>query len=152
MYQWILLGHVIGAAVLFGGHVYMEGLMAAAGRDEDRTVYMTTMLKTAGTAERLMGPAALVTLGFGIWLVLDSPAWSFEQLFVTVGFAVVIAAFAISLFLMRPRTNDINAAIAENGITDEGAMANMKSLGNLVHVQTLLVAIAFIVMVIKPGL
>ena len=152
MYQWILLGHVIGAAVLFGGHVYMEGLMAAAGRDEDRTVYMNTMLKTAGTAERLMGPAALVTLGFGIWLVLDSPAWSFEQLFITVGFAVVIAAFAISLFLMRPRTNDINAAIAENGITDEGAMANMKSLGNLVHVQTLLVTIALVVMVLKPGI
>ena len=152
MYHWILLGHDIGAAVLFGGHVYMEGLMAAAGRDEDRTVYMNTMLKTAGTAERLMGPAALVTLGFGIWLVLDSPAWSFEQLFITVGFAVVIAAFAISLFLMRPRTNDINAAIAENGITDEGAMANMKSLGNLVHVQTLLVTIALVVMVLKPGI
>ena len=152
MYQWILLGHVVGAAILFGGHVYMEGMMAAAGRDEDRSVYMTTMLKTAGTAERLMGPASIITLVFGVWLVLDSGAWSFEQLFVTIGFVVIIAAFAISLFLMRPRSNDIKASIAENGLTDEKALADMKSLGNLVHVQTLLVAIALVVMVVKPGL
>jgi uncharacterized membrane protein len=152
MYQWILLGHVIGAAVLFGGHVYMEGMMASAARDDDRATYMTTMLKTAATADRLMGPASLITLVFGIWLVFDSASWDFSQLFVSIGFAVIIAAFAVSMFLMRPRSNDIKAAIAENGITDDKAMADMKALGNLAHVQTLLVTIALVVMVVKPGI
>jgi len=67
-----------------------------------------------------------------------------------IGFVVIIAAITVSLFLMNPKLKDIEEAVEESGPTDEGALANMKSLGSLVHVQTLLVAIAFVVMVIKP--
>jgi hypothetical protein len=104
------------------------------------------MSKTAG---RIMGPAAIVTLVFGVWLVLDGP-WEFEEVFVTIGFVAIIAAFTVSLFLMNPKLKDIEEAVEENGLTDEGALATMKSLGNLVHVQTLLVAVAFAVMILKP--
>ena len=149
MYEWILLAHLLGAATLFGGHVYMEGLMASAGREADRSVYMSSMLRASKTAARIMGPASIITLVFGIWLVFEG-SWEFEELFVVIGFVVIIAAITVSLFLMNPKLKDIEEAVEDNGPTDEGALANMKSLGNLVHVQTLLVAVAFIVMVIKP--
>lgn len=149
VYEWILLAHLIGAAVLFGGHVYMEGTMASAGRETDRSVYMSVMLRMSKTAGRLMGPASVITLVFGIWLVFEG-SWEFEELFVVVGFVVIIAAMTIALFLMNPKLKDVEEAVAENGLEDEGALANMKSIGNLVHVQTLLIAVAFIVMVIRP--
>ena len=149
MYKWILLAHLMGAAVLFGGHVYMEGVMASAGREADRSVYMSAMLRMSKTAGRLMGPASVITLVFGIWLVFEG-SWEFEDLFIVVGFVVIIAAITVSLFLMSPKLKDVEEAVAENGLDDEGAVATMKSLGNLVHVQTLLVAVAFVVMVLKP--
>ena len=149
VYEWILLAHLIGAATLFGGHVYLEALMASAGREKDRSVYMSTMLRASKTSARIMGPASIITLIFGVWLVFDV-RWEFEELFVAVGFVVIIAAITVSLFLMNPKMKEIDEAVEENGLTDEGALATMKSLGNLAHVQTLLIAVAFIVMVFKP--
>ncbi|MGI9666858.1 MAG: DUF2269 family protein [Acidimicrobiia bacterium] len=152
MYKWILLGHLIGASTLFGGHVYMEGLMASANKAGDDSIYMTIMLRTAKTADRLMGPAGLITLVFGIWLVIDGAAWEFSQMFVSLGFLFVIAAFAIGLFVMRPKSQEIDAAIEEDGLTAEKAVSTMKSLGTLVHIQTAIVAVALVIMVFKPGL
>ena len=152
MYEWILLFHAIGGATLFGAHVYMESLMASAGREQDRSVYMTSMLRVSKTAGRVMGPASAITLIFGVWLVLDSAFYEFEQLFVAIGLAVIVAAFAISMFLMTPRLRDIEATVDESGLDDSGAVASMRSLGNLAHVQTALVALAFVVMILKPGL
>ena len=151
MYKWILLAHAIGGATLFGGHVYMEGLMASAGRAADRGSYMTTMLRLSTTAGRVMGPAAVITFVFGIWLVLDG-SYAFEDIFVAIGMVVVVAAFAISVFLMRPRMDEIEAIVEENGLEDDVAASKMKGMGTLVHVQTLLVAVAFVVMIIKPGI
>ncbi|MGI9584415.1 MAG: DUF2269 family protein [Acidimicrobiia bacterium] len=151
MYKWILLAHVLGGATLFGAHVYMEGLMASAGKAGDDSTYMTLMLRMSSTASRLMGPASLITLVFGVWLVIDSGFYEFNDFFITIGFAIIIAAFAISMFLIRPRSVDIDAAIEENGLTDAAAVSGMKSISTLVHVQTLLVSIAFVAMVIKPG-
>ncbi|MBW2472195.1 MAG: DUF2269 family protein [Deltaproteobacteria bacterium] len=150
MYRWILLFHAIGGATLFGAHVYMESLMASAGRERDRSVYMTTMLGMSKTAGRILGPASIVTLAFGVWLVIDT-AWDWEELFVTIGLVVIVAAFAISVFLISPRLKEIEATVDDAGLDDAGAVASMKSLGNLVHVQTALVALAFVVMILKPG-
>ncbi len=151
MYEWILLGHAVGGATLFGAHVYMESLMASAGREQDRSLYMAGMLRVSKTAGRLMGPASGITLFFGIWLVLDSAFYEFEQLFVTIGLVVIVAAFAIGTFLMSPRLKEIEETVSENGLDDAGAVASMRSLGNLGHIQTALIALAFVVMILKPG-
>lgn len=151
MYEWLLLAHAVGAAVLFGGHVYLESLAAAAGRATDDTGYMTVMMKASTAAERVMGAASIVTLVFGVWLVFET-SYDFEDLFITIGFAAIIIAFAVSMFLMSPKMKEISALVDENGYGDETAMAKMKSVVTLVHVQTLIVAVAFVMMILKPGI
>ena len=150
MYRWILLAHAIGGATLFGAHVYLESLMAGARKD-GTPVYMRTMLRASATAGRVMGPAAIITLVFGVWLVFET-VYGFEDVFVTIGMLAVVAAFAISVFLMRPRLDEIEAIVEENGIEDETAMHKMQGFIGLVHAQTLIVAIAFVAMIIKPGI
>jgi len=150
VYKWILLGHAIGGATLFGASIYMESLMAGASRTTDPSSYMLAMLRLSKAASRVMGPASIITFIFGIWVVVET-AYEFSDLFVTIGMSVIIIAFSISMFLMNPREKEINALIIENGMDDESAVAKMRSLGNLAHVQTLLVTIAFVVMILKPG-
>ncbi len=150
MYRWILLAHAIGGATLFGAHVYLESLMAGARRD-GTSAYMRTMIRASNTAGRVMGPAAIVTLVFGIWLVFET-VYGFEEVFVSIGFVAVAGAFAISMFLMRPRLEEIEAIVEENGIEDETAVHKMQGFTGLIHAQTLIVAIAFVAMIIKPGI
>lgn len=150
MYRWILLAHAIGAAVLFGAHVYLESLMAGARRD-DTAVYMRTMLRAGTTANRIMAPAGVITLIFGVWLVIDT-AYDFEDFFVLVGIVAIGAAFAISIFLMKPRFDEIEAIVAENGIEDETAVSRMQGFTGLIHAMSLIVAIAFVAMILKPGI
>jgi uncharacterized membrane protein len=151
MYKWLLLAHAIGGATLFGGHVYLESLTAAASKAVDDVGYMTVMMKASNAAERVMTAASIVTLVFGVWLVFDRPQYGFEDLFITIGFAAIIIAFAVSMFLMGPRFKEIKELVDENGYGDEAALTKMKSFATFIHVQTLIVAVAFVVMIVKPG-
>jgi hypothetical protein len=151
MYKWILLAHVMGGAMLFGGHVYIESLTAAAGRAKDDVAYMTVMMRAGEAANRVLGVASVLTIVFGVWLVLESAAFEFEDLFISIGLLAIVVAFAVSIFLMGPRFKAITALVEENGFGDGAAVAKMKSFVSLIHVQTLVVALAFVVMVLKPG-
>jgi hypothetical protein len=150
MVKWILLAHVLGGATWFGASIYIEGLMASAARTKDPETIMTVGLKVAKTNGRVLMGAGFITLIFGTWLVFES-VYSFEMLFVTVGFAVAIIGLALGFFLFKPKGAEVEAIVAERGLTDPEAMAKMKSLGNLGHVMTLLVSIAMIMMVLKTG-
>ena len=150
MTEWILLAHVLGASTWFGAQVYIEALMASAARTKDPETIMTIGLKVTRTSQRLLGAAGLITLIFGTWLVFES-IYDFEMIFITIGFAVAIIGLAVGVFLFKPKGEEIEEIVAERGLTDPEAMAKMKSLGNLGHVMTLLISIAMIVMVLKPG-
>jgi hypothetical protein len=52
---------------------------------------------------------------------------------------------------MSPRLAEVKELIEEHGATDDSAIAKMKSYGNLVHVESLIIGIAFVLMVLKPG-
>lgn len=47
-------------------------------------------------------PAAVVILITGIWLVVDSPAYEFEQAFVAIGFAMVIVGAVLGAIVFGP--------------------------------------------------
>ncbi len=149
--KFIVLLHVLAGATLFGGQFYVESLMAAAARAKDPTTLMTVGGKVGPTSLRLFVPAGFIALLTGVWIVIDS-AYDFESMFVVVGFLLVIVALAIALFLLKPGQDVLRDLIAEHGMTSSEAMEKAKALGNLSHVQTLLVSIIMIVMVLKPGL
>ena len=148
--EWILLAHALGGAMWFGGQVYTEGLIASAARTRDPETIMTVGLRAAKTSQRVLGGAALITLVFGTWIVFES-VYTFEMIFVTVGFAVAVIGIALSRFIVKPKTDEIEAIVAERGPTDPEALAKLKGLGNIGHAMTLLLTIAMILMVLKVG-
>jgi len=147
----VLLAHVLGGSLWFGAHVYVEGLMAAASRTGDPETMMTVGLKVGKTNNRLMPLAGVVTGVFGVWLVLGS-SYFFEMTFVTIGFVVVLLGLALGVFYFKPKFEDVEALVAEHGLTDPDASKKMKSLNSTGHLMTVLVSIAMIAMVLKPGL
>jgi uncharacterized membrane protein len=149
--EWIILIHVLAGATLFGGQFYVEALMATAARTKDPETIMTVGGKVGPTNGRLFTPAGVIVLITGTWIVIES-AYEFEMLFISIGFVLTIVALSIGLFLLKPGQSELGDLVAEHGMTSPEAMAKAKSLGNIGHIQTLLVTIIIIVMVLKPGL
>ena len=153
MIEWVVVLHVLAGAAWFGGHLFMEGLMAGAARTKDSGTMMTVMLGIVDTSARLFTAAGLLVLVTGIWIVIDlSPVYGFEMMFVSIGFLVVLIGLGVSIFFFRPKGAALKEAIAQQGVTSTAAAALAKQLSMVSHIMTLLVTIALVVMVLKPGL
>ncbi len=148
--EWIKLGHIVAAAVWFGGTVYVEALMANAMRTGDPQIMGTVAMRVGRTNPRIFGGAGVLTLGFGLWLVLAEDAWEFSDLFVSVGFLVAIVGIALAILFFTPQMKKIEAIVAERGPADPEVRERGKRISMVAHMMTLLLTIAMVFMVIKP--
>jgi hypothetical protein len=148
--KWVVLAHVMAGTTWFGGQVYVEALMASAVRTGDPETIMAIGVRVGKTNSRIFSIAGILALLFGTWIVLDS-VYTFEMLFVTLGFAITIIALAFGFFILKPKGVELDVLIAEKGLLDPETMAFAKSIGNIAHAQTLLVTIVLILMVLQPG-
>ncbi|MEN8238442.1 MAG: DUF2269 family protein [Actinomycetota bacterium] len=153
MIEWIVVLHVLAGAAWFGGQVYVEGLMAAAARTKESSTILTITGNIVKTSVRVFSGAAVLLLITGVWIVLDeSTPFEFEDLFVSIGFLIVLIGLGITLFYFRPKGAALDSAIAEQGVASTAALATAKQVSMVSHIMTLLVTIALIVMVLKTGL
>jgi uncharacterized membrane protein len=53
MIEWVIVFHVLAGAAWFGGHIFMEGMMAAAGRTKEPSTILTVNLGIVDTSARL---------------------------------------------------------------------------------------------------
>lgn len=148
LYNWILFGHILGAATWFGGHVLLEGLGATANRSGDPAIYTRHIVTASKTTERVMPIAAIMTLGFGIWLVIDG-AWEFSDVFVSIGFLVAILGFAIGLGFLTPKGKQLAAMVEDEGVDAPGAFELARRLTMGDHAMTGILVIAMIAMIFK---
>jgi uncharacterized membrane protein len=95
LYDWLLFLHVLAAMVWVGGGVMLAVLAARVVRDPDPGAVgrFTSSLRVLGPL--VLAPATVAVLGLGIWLVVDSEAWDFGQLWVQLGLGLFVAAFLV---------------------------------------------------------
>jgi uncharacterized membrane protein len=95
LYDWLLFLHVLAAMVWLGGGVMLAALAARVLRDPESgaVTRFTGSLRVLGPL--VLAPATLAVLALGIWLVLDSEAWDFGQLWVQLGLGLFAGAFLV---------------------------------------------------------
>lgn len=150
--DFVVLLHVLAGTTWFGGHVYVESLMAAAGRTGDPERIATVGLGVVKTNGRLFGAAGIIAIITGVWIVLATPAYEFETLFVSLGLILTFGALIFGFAVLKPREEKLEGLAAEKGLTDPGFMAELKKTAGLGRAMTLAVTIVIILMVLKPGL
>ncbi len=148
--KWVLLAHVMAGTTWFGGQVYVEALMASAVRTGDPGTIVTVGVRAGNTSNRIFSIAGILAVISGVWIVLNS-VYTFEMLFVTLGLGITVIALAFGFFILKPKDAELEVLVAERGLLDRETMAFARSVGNLAHVQTLLVTIVLILMVLQPG-
>jgi uncharacterized membrane protein len=150
MLEWIVVFHVMAGAAWFGGQVYIEGLMATAGRAKDTATILTITGTAVKTSVRVFTGATILLLITGIWILLDGGSpFAFEDMFVSIGFLIVLVGLGITIFYFRPKGASLESDIAAEGLTSTTALATAKQISMVSHIMTLLVTIALIVMVLN---
>jgi uncharacterized membrane protein len=150
MYDWLLFLHIVAAMVWLGGGVVIAALATRALRDPapDAVAQFVGTLRVIGP--RVLAPATVAVVGLGVWMVLDSTAWSFGQLWVQLGLGLFAAAFVTGAAYQSRAAIKADRAAAAGEHAEARRQLGRWALGYGVIV--LLLVAATWDMVFKPGL
>ncbi|MGH2780317.1 MAG: DUF2269 family protein [Thermoleophilaceae bacterium] len=95
IYDWLLLGHILAAMVWLGGGVVLAATALATLRGDDAQALARFVASLRVIGPGVLAPATVLTLGLGVWLVLDSAAWDFGQAWVLTALGLIAAAIAV---------------------------------------------------------
>jgi uncharacterized membrane protein len=149
---WLKLGHILGAIVWLGGGFALSIVGSRARASNDPRVVQEFARTLSYVGPRVMTPAVIGTIVFGVALVLTSAAWDFGQLWVLIGLGLFVVAFAIGVgYLSRIGIRLGHLADAPLPSLDE---ANHLLSRWIVAYRVVLVLLVVVVwdMVFKPGL
>jgi uncharacterized membrane protein len=115
LYDYLLLLHILAGMVWVGGGVLVAALASRALRDPDPGAVARFIGNLRVIGPLVLAPATVAVVGFGVWLVLDSAAWGFDQFWVQLALVLFVAAFVIgAAYQSRTAINTERAAARED--------------------------------------
>ena len=148
-YDWIMFAHVLAAMIWLGGAVAVTVLGGAALRSGKTDSVGGFIASLRIVLPLIFGPASLATLGFGIWLVLDSDGWDFGQAWIICGIALLGVAILLGGPVVGRAASDARRAADEGD--DREAIRHLRRLSWGMRVILLLLVVTTWDMVLKPG-
>jgi uncharacterized membrane protein len=153
-YDWLLLFHVLGAFMLFGGSIVAGVLQLAAVR-RDRPSEVALLLGLIRPAVAAMGMGAILTLGLGLWLA-DDAGYGIGEGWVIAAIVLWVVGNGLGWAGGRPlgQAAELAQRLAEDGDHPSEdlhrAVADRRAL--VLNYLSLIAVIAILVlMVFKPG-
>lgn len=144
----LLVVHIAGAGTWLGANIVQAVVPPIAARTSAEVLAGWYRI-TSAMATRLYVPAAIVILLSGVLLVLDSEAYGFGTLFVTIGMGMIVAGALLGQFVFGPG-GEAAADAVESG--DGGAVR--RSVARLTRfglIDTLLLLFTITAMVLRLG-
>lgn len=142
----LLVLHIAGAGTWLGANVVQAVVPPLAARS-GAAVLAGWYRITSVMARRLYMPAAIVILITGVLLVLDSDAYGFGSVFVTIGFGMIVVGAVLGIVVFGPG-GETAADAVESGeqSTIQTAVARLTRWG---LIDTLLLLFTITVMVLR---
>jgi uncharacterized membrane protein len=147
LYTYAKLFHIAFAVIWIGGGFCLMVLAIIAGRSGDDQALVHVIQNVIYLGNRMFVPSALMTLLFGIAMVLIGG--SFGDLWIILGLAGFTATFVTGTFILKPAAERIGAMIAEQGITPAVA-AECRELIRKGKFDYVMLFLIVAVMVLKP--
>ena len=148
---WLKFGHILGAMIWIGGGVMLSliGIRTRQSEDPHHIREFSRTLSYVGL--RVLMPAVIAVLVFGVWMVLAFSAWQFTQLWIL----LALAAFALAFVIGAVYLSRIALALDKITATDFDLKVARDLLRRwIVGYQIVLLILVFAVwdMVFKPGI
>jgi uncharacterized membrane protein len=115
LYELLLFIHIAATVIWVGAGFLSLVLGTSYSTREDEPAMMRFLKDQEWLAMRLFVPASMVVLIMGLALVIESDAWSFDQLWIVLGLVGFAATFVTGLFMIKPASEQIGAAMESAG-------------------------------------
>lgn len=143
--------HVLGAAVWLGGVAAAEQIGARTRRRAGADATVRFVADYGITSRRLILPASLVVLLSGGWLMQELGYKMSQQWWLGAGMGLWLVAFLGSTMLRGPQAKRMQALATQHGAAAEDVQWRARRVLLLARGELLLVTVALVLMVIKPG-
>ncbi|MGZ5292009.1 MAG: DUF2269 family protein, partial [Actinomycetota bacterium] len=101
---------------------------------------------------RVFAPASGLLLVFGVWMVIDDPAWDFDQFWIIAAIAMFAYSFLSGLLYLGPQSGKLKTLFETEGPTSPKALSLMRRLFLVSRIELVLLVLIVFDMVLKPGL
>lgn len=151
LYELLLFIHIGATIVWIGAGVLSLVLAIGYDKDSDEPALLRFMKDQERLAPRLFIPSSLIVLLLGIALVIESDAWSFDQLWIVLGLVGFAATFVTGLLIIKPSTEQLGAEMEAAGgrLTDQ-IQVGIRKLIVKARVDYLVLTLVVFDMVVKP--
>lgn len=149
LYELFLLGHIVSAVIWLGAGFVLTMLITKAEREDDVETQGRLFADIDWLAPRLFIPASFLVLVFGLLCVAEGP-WSFEQLWVSLGFAGWAVSFGIGIGYFKPEGERIAGLIDAEGPESSEARWRTKRMHAIDRMELTVLYLVVAVMIVKP--
>ena len=151
LYEFLLFIHILATVVWVGAGLLSLVLAIGYDRDSDDGAIRRFLVDQERLAPRLFIPSSLIVVLMGIALVIESDAWSFDQPWIVLGLLGFAATFVTGLFMLKPESERIGAAMErEGGRLTPALRVAIRKLIVKARVDQVVLALVIFDMVVKP--
>lgn len=146
--RWLLYLHILAAISWMGAGITLV-LLTTRAKQVGEELGMISQMEWLGS--RVGGPAVIVMLGTGVWMVARSGAWQFSQLWIILAIALVVILFLVGVGFHVPQYKRIRNAVEQHGESSPEARRLIHGSFLAAQIEVVLLAITVLLMVFKPG-
>jgi len=151
LYDFLLFIHISATVVWVGAGVCSMVLAIGYDSDGDEPAIRRFLADQDRLATRLFIPASLTVVILGIALVIESDAWSFDQLWIVLGLVGFAATFVTGLFMIKPASERVGAAMErEGGRLTAALRTDIRKLIVMARLDYVVLFLVIADMVVKP--
>jgi len=152
VYNSLKFFHVLSAIVWVGSGVYAQ-VLGTRVLGENDPAHLGTVARDLGEmGNRLLMPASISTLVFGVALVWYAPQWNFTDTWVLIGLGGIVATIITGAGFLGPEAARLGKLSAEGHTPDEPEVrARIRRIVGISRIDLVVLIVVVADMVFKPG-
>ena len=149
-YDLLVFLHISFVTLWVGAGMYVQILGFRADRTRNEAAMRQIFDDLVALGTRFFMPVSLLVLVFGILLVADSDVWSFDMLWIDLGFVGFALTFVTGFFWIRPNSERVQSMIEQDGGMSPRAYAAARRLIVFSRLDYAVLYLVIADMVVKP--
>lgn len=149
--EFLLFGHLLAVIAWVGGDLMLQMVyLRAKAAGPAQVVQFAKDVEWIGL--RVLNPAALLVVIFGVLLVIEVEAYEFSQFWISAGLAMFLASAITGAAFLGPESGRIGKLAGERSSNDPEVQSRIARVAMISRIEFALLVLIVLDMVIKPGL